>query len=57
MYYAARVFFLIIFIKYDHIQKIGKSMKMYVQSNLSYVTFQGSTEIGSLKTGGHLIQV
>jgi hypothetical protein len=57
MYYAARGFFLIIFIRYDHIQKIGKSMKMYIQSNLSYVTFQGSTEIGSLKTGGHLIQV
>jgi hypothetical protein len=28
-----------------------------VQSNLSYVTFQGNIEIGSHKTGGHLIQV
>jgi hypothetical protein len=28
-----------------------------VQSNLSYVTFQGIIEIWSHKTGGHLIQV
>jgi hypothetical protein len=28
-----------------------------IQSNLSYVTFQGNSEIGSHKTGGHLIQV
>jgi hypothetical protein len=28
-----------------------------IQSNLSYVTFQGNIEIGSPKTGGHLIQV
>ena len=30
---------------------------IHVQSNLSYVTFQGNIEIGSHKTGGHLIQV
>jgi hypothetical protein len=30
---------------------------MYVQSNLPYVTSQGNSEIGSHKTGGHLIQV
>jgi len=28
-----------------------------VQSNLSYMTFQGKIKIGSHKTGGHLIQV
>jgi hypothetical protein len=28
-----------------------------IQSNLSYVTFQGNSEIWSLKTGGHLKQV
>jgi hypothetical protein len=28
-----------------------------IQSNLSYVTFQGNTEIWSYKTGGRLIQV
>ena len=28
-----------------------------IQSNLSYVTFQGNSEIWSHKTGGHLIQV
>ena len=29
----------------------------YIQSNMSYVTFQGNSEIWSHKTGGHLIQV
>ena len=29
----------------------------YVQSNMSYVTFQGNSEIWSHKTGGRLIQV
>ena len=28
-----------------------------IQSNPSYVTFQGNSEIWSYKTGGHLIQV
>ena len=28
-----------------------------IQTNLSYVTLQGDSEIGSHKTGGHLIQV
>jgi len=28
-----------------------------VQPNLSYVTFQGNSEIGSHKTCGHLIKV
>jgi len=30
---------------------------IYIQSNLSYVTFQGNSEIWSHKTGGRLIQV
>jgi hypothetical protein len=30
---------------------------MNIQSNLSYVTFQGKIEIWSYKTGNHLIQV
>jgi len=29
----------------------------HIQSNLSYVTFQGNSEIWSHKTGGRLIQV
>jgi hypothetical protein len=28
---------------------------MFIQSNLSNVTFQGNIEIGSHKAGGHLI--
>jgi hypothetical protein len=28
-----------------------------IHSNLSYVTFQGNSEIWSHKAGGHLIQV
>ena len=31
--------------------------QIIMQSNLSFVTFQGNIEIGSHKTGGHLIQV
>jgi len=34
-----------------------KTKEKNVQSNLSYVTFQGNSEIWSHKTGGHLIQV
>ena len=30
---------------------------IYIQLNLSYVTFQENIEIDSHKTGGHLIQV
>ena len=30
---------------------------LQIQSNLSYVTFQGNNEIGSHKTGDCLIQV
>jgi hypothetical protein len=30
---------------------------MHVQSTTSFVTFQGSIDIGSHKTGGHLKQV
>jgi len=30
---------------------------IYIQLNLSYVTFQGNSEIWSHKTGGRLIQV
>ena len=30
---------------------------LYIQPNLSYVTFQRNSEIWSYKTGGHLIQI
>ena len=36
---------------------ISVLFNIYLQSNLSYVTFQGNSEIWSHKTGGHLIQV
>ena len=39
-------------------QKMPMSLvSLYIQSNLSYVTFQGKIEIWSHKTGGRLIQV
>ena len=34
-----------------------RQFQALLQSNLPYVTFQGYIEIGSHKTGGHLIQV
>jgi hypothetical protein len=34
----------------------SKYNNFYLQSNLSYVTFQENSEIWSHKTGGHLIQ-
>ena len=38
----------------DH---LAEGFQRHIQSNLSYVTFQGNIEIGSNKTGGHYIQV
>jgi hypothetical protein len=35
----------------------AKLFESQIQSNLTYVTFQGNSEIWSHKTGGRLIQV
>jgi hypothetical protein len=45
--------------KHCHIimQNINSVFNSWIQLNLSYVTFQGNSEIWSHKTGGHLIQV
>jgi len=37
--------------------KLAVQVNSYVQSNLSYVTFQENIKMESHKTGGHLIQV
>jgi hypothetical protein len=43
---------------FSYIQDEDKFINILkLQSNLSYVAFQGNIEIGSHKTGGHLIQV
>ena len=43
--------------KWEFLKKLCMLAYFHIQSNLSYVTFQGNSEIWSNKTGGRLIQV
>ena len=54
---TVQIFVIVIHVLYNFLLDYHLKITLYIQSNLSNVTFQGISEIWSHKTGGRLIQV